>query len=84
MLTESTLDGALVTTFTVTPGEDARRCSVTIATTQQAPGGFSGWLQGLTLPWIIRVASTARSWRNWIDTHKLSFYLRFYVLSVIR
>lgn len=54
VLTETTLDGALVTTFTVTPGEDARRCTVTIATSQHAPGGFSGWLQGLMLPWVMR------------------------------
>jgi hypothetical protein len=54
VLTETTLDGALVTTFTVTPGKDTQRCTVTIATTQQAPDGFSGWLQGLTLPWVMR------------------------------
>lgn len=53
VLSETDLDSGLLTTFTVTP-LDAARCAVTIATEWQAPDGFGGWLQGLTMPAFMR------------------------------
>lgn len=53
VLSETDLDSGLLTTFTVTP-LDTARCAVTIATEWQAPDGFGGWLQGLTMPAFMR------------------------------
>ena len=53
VLSETDLDTGLLTTFTVTP-VDADRCTVTIATQWQPPAGFSGWLEGLTMPGFMR------------------------------
>ncbi len=52
-LSETDLDTGLLTTFTVTP-VDADHCTVTIATQWQPPAGFSGWLEGLTMPGFMR------------------------------
>lgn len=53
ILAETDLATGLVTTFTVTPGDNGRS-EVTIATTFQPDPGLKGWLERLVTPGFMR------------------------------
>ena len=53
VLRETSVEGDIVTTFTVDPADGSRRSSVTIATDYK-PSGLAAWIERLIVPRLLR------------------------------